>query len=182
MAVSHVYSQTVADGTAISLVRMREFLSYSPDTGDLVWLRKRTHNRKANVGDVAGGVDEHGYIRIMFDGKKYRAHRVAFVLMGLPMPEQVDHINGNRRDNRWVNLRPSNAQANARNACRRQDSRTALTGVTFSVQHGKWKVRINRSGVTQYLGLFPNLLDAAAARLSAQNALAYSHRHGKDLT
>lgn len=179
MSLYHAYSQTVADGTATSVVRMREYLHYDPDTGAIVWKIKRTQNATANVGDMAGGIDDHGYRRVMFDGKKYRAHRLAFLLMGYAMPEQVDHINGDRTDNRWVNLRPANALTNAKNARRRADSATALTGVTFSKQHGKWKVRINNDGVTEYLGLFENLLDAAAARLSKQNHYAYSVRHGK---
>jgi len=164
---------------SIQLSRLCEFLSYDPETGEVRWLVKRTQNSTANVGDLAGSLDENGYRRVMFDGKKMRVHRLAFVFMGQPVPEQVDHINGDRSDNRWCNLRPSNAQHNARNACRRKDSETAVTGVTFSKAHGKWKVRVNRSGVTEYLGLFANLLDAAAARISKQNAYDYSDRHGK---
>lgn len=163
----------------MSIDRMRQFLDYDPDTGKFVWLKKRTMNSTANVGDEAGSIDENGYRRLMFDGKKIRAHRLAFLFMGMAMPEQVDHINGDRSDNRWSNLRPSSAQVNPKNACRRKDSRTAVTGVTFSKQHGKWKVRVNRAGVTEYLGLFSNLLDAAAARISKQNSYEYSDRHGR---
>ena len=164
---------------SISADRLRTFLSYDPETGKFMWLKKRTMNSFANVGDEAGGIDENGYRRIMFDGKKYRAHRLAFWFMGQEMPEQVDHINGNRSDNRWANLRPSSAQENPKNACRRLDSGTALTGVTFSKQHGKWKVRVNRCGVTEYLGLYSSIFDAAAARISKQNAYNYSDRHGR---
>ena len=162
-----------------ALTRLRQYLQYDPETGAIVWLVKRTKNSTANVGDLAGGIDEHGYRRIMFDGKKYRAHRLAFVLMGHDMPEQVDHINGDRTDNCWVNLRPANPKINAKNACRRVNTKTALTGVSFSTPHNKWKVRINLDGVTEYLGLFDNILDAAAARISRQNAYAYSDRHGR---
>lgn len=162
-----------------ALLRLRQHLRYDPETGDIVWLVKRTKNATANVGDLAGGIDENGYRRIMFDGKKYRAHRLAFLFMGYDMPEQVDHINGNRADNRWANLRAADPNINAKNARRRTNTKAALTGVSFSKQQSKWKVRINVGGVTEYLGLFDNVFDAAAARLSRQNAYAYSDRHGK---
>lgn len=178
MSILHAYTQTVADGTATSVVRLREFLKYDPETGKICWLVKRTNNATANVGDEAGGVDENGYRRIMFDGKKYRAHRLAFVFMGLPMPAQVDHINGNRADNRWCNLRAADALINARNAKRREGSATAVTGVGYSKQHNKWKVRINNCGVTEYLGLFSDRTAAIAARMARQRELGYSDRHG----
>ena len=113
MGIQHFYSQTVADGTATSVVRLREFLRYDPETGEVRWLVKRTRNSTANVGDLAGAIDETGYRRIMFDGKKHRVHRLAFMFMGQPMPEQVDHINGDRSDNRWCNLRSADPQVNS---------------------------------------------------------------------
>lgn len=154
------------------------YLSYDPDTGEVRWKECRTRNGKAKVGDVAGCVDEHGYIRLMLDGRKVRAHRVAFVLMGEAEPLQVDHINGNRTDNRWANLRRSDPLQNAKNAKRRKDSTTAVTGVGFSRQHNKWKVRVNHKGVTHYLGLFEDVNAAIAARLSWQRDFGYSERHG----
>lgn len=179
MAVQHVFSNAVADGTVTSVFeKMKHYLRYCPDTGNFYWLVKRTNNSFANVGDLAGSLDENGYIRLTFDGKKHRAHRLAFVFMGQELPEQVDHVNGVRSDNRWVNLKESNPLQNAKNAKRRSNSKTAITGVTFSKKHNKWKARVNHKGETLYLGLFANLDDAIIARENANIKYGYSYRHG----
>src|SRR5690348_9568791 len=94
----------------------RQLLAYEPDTGLFRWKTVNDGYQRAAPGDVAGGVDENGYVRIRAGGVSYRAHRLAFLLMGEDMPHQVDHINGKRSDNRWVNLRRADPLVNAKNA------------------------------------------------------------------
>src|SRR5215813_12141516 len=78
--------------------RLKELLSYDPKTGLFIWNSR---------GAVAGTTDQEGYIQIHLDGKKYRAHRLAYLYMTGEMPTQIlDHINRVRSDNRWGNLRP----------------------------------------------------------------------------
>jgi hypothetical protein len=160
--------------------RVREFFDYCPDTGLMTWRVKRTNNRKANVGDVAGNIDDTGYYRVMLDGKKYRAHRIAFLWMGEELPVQVDHINGDRADNRWANLRAADALSNAKNAKRRKDGfRVAVTGVGYHVKNRKWRVRINHNGEAIYLGSFDDLNEAITARVAANEKYGFHANHGR---
>ena len=90
-----------------------------------------------------------GYINIRFEGKKWRAHRLAFHLMGLPVPETVDHANRNKTHNQWCNLRAATRNENARNGKTRRDG---LKGAY--PQAGAWMARISINGVGRYLGRF----------------------------
>ena len=171
MAVSHVKSDTIAD--------LRALLSYDADTGEIRWLVKRTQNAKANVGDLAGGIDDHGYVRITVDGRKIRAHRLVYWLMGQEPPHEVDHINGNRSDNRWVNLRRADHLMNAKNAAKRRDGNTPATGVGFMKACQKWRVRLNHRGKSIFIGLFDDLDQAMAARLNANRQYGFHENHGR---
>ena len=177
ITVQHVKTSLIADDVAAA----RRYLSYDPGTGDIRWKEKRTRNSRANVGDLAGGIDDHGYRRVMLNGRKYRAHQLAFMLMGDVVPLCVDHINGTRSDNRWANLRPASVSLNAKNAKKRKDSVAPHKGVTWSKAHSKWKCRINNNGVTEYLGLFSSLADAAHAWQVRAEQLGFSVRHREDV-
>lgn len=173
LTVQHVKTSLIADDAADA----RRFLSYDPHTGEIRWKEKRTRNSKANVGDLAGGLDDHGYVRVMLNGRKYRAQHLAFALMGDVVPLCVDHINGIRNDNRWCNLRPASIALNNKNAVRKRTGSTPHKGVTWSKAHNKWKCRINNDGVTEYLGLFADLDVAVTAWQTRAEQLKYSARH-----
>jgi hypothetical protein len=157
----------------------RSLLSYDPETGEFRWLVKRTRNLKANVGDLAGGVCDNGYIRMMVGGRKYRAHRLAFLFMGRDMPQQVDHINGNRTDNRWCNLRAADPNINAKNARKRKDGNTPVTGIGYVKRLKKWRVRVNHCGKPIYLGIYSSLEDAMNARAAANGEYGFHENHGR---
>ena len=81
-----------------------DLLSYDPTTGVFRWLVSRRSGVKA--GSIAGSYNDQGYRRIKIDGKHYRENRLAWLIMTGKWPEhEVDHVNGVRDDNRWVNLR-----------------------------------------------------------------------------
>lgn len=164
---------------AILLDQVKSLLSYDEETGAFRWLRNR--GRTARAGDIAGCVDERGYRRICISGRKYRAHRLVFLLKTGAMPEFVDHINGVRDDNRWCNLRPADATINARNAARRKDGKhVAVTGVGFMPRIGKWRVRVGTAnGQVRYLGVFECLGAAIKARKLANIDLGYHENHGR---
>lgn len=89
---------------------LKSILHYDPDTGFFTWLK--VNSNRVKVGDIAGSKDDKGYIRIMIDGKSEKAHRLAFLYEDGGMPDEVDHLNRIRDDNRWDNLRAATRQQN----------------------------------------------------------------------
>lgn len=131
--------------------RLREVLQYKPETGDFIHRRsKRT----------AGTTLARGYRMINIDGRGYYSHRLAWLWIHGEWPEQIDHINNNRSDNRLSNLRLATHHQNAANKSPRKGR--PPKGVR-QVSSGRWqaKITINRSGI--YLGTFDTAEDAHAA-------------------
>lgn len=120
-------------------------IKYSPQTG--MMYRNPAACSPARPYDVGPVInrDCHGYRRLV--GKKQ--HRLAFKIMGQDIPKFVDHINGNRNDNRWCNLRPITLEANSR---KRSDNVSGVNGV--NKQRNRWLARYQHKGVRVYLGCF----------------------------
>lgn len=86
---------------------LRYWLTYNELSGSVTDWRGRRRDKP--------GSDLHPYATVSYAKKTYYVHRLAFVLMGLKVPEVVDHVDGNPRNNKWNNLRPSTAKLNAQN-------------------------------------------------------------------
>ncbi len=99
----------------ITKERLCELLEYNPETGDWHWLQDR---QCVGAGEIAGGVlPRTGYRLICVDYKNYAAHRLAWLYMTGGWPKGViDHINLDRADNRWINLRDVSPRENAMNS------------------------------------------------------------------
>lgn len=112
----------------VILKRIKELLSYDPETGKFVWL---VSTGKRVKGDIAGGISEHGYCRIKIDGIKYMAHRLAWAFIYGEFPEnEIDHVNGIRYDNRRINLREADRSSNIQNLQgSRKDNELGVLGV-----------------------------------------------------
>jgi hypothetical protein len=86
---------TVANDNAakpeLTAERLRELLTYDPETGLFVWRVNRRGNPRA--GDVAGSYDGQGYLRKSIDDRDYRAHSLAWLhTKGEWPPIGIDHI------------------------------------------------------------------------------------------
>jgi len=151
----------------ISHTKLKELLYYHPESGDFVWL-VRTGSR-IKVGDQAGtSLSGAGYRQIKIDGKNYQAHRLAWLYEhGAFPPDQIDHINGIKTDNRLENLRPATSSENRWNCPKPANNTSGVKGVVWYKPTGKWHARIMYSGVMKHLGYFHNLADAAAAYATA---------------
>ena len=112
---------------------LKELLHYDPDTGVFTW--KKGRQGRIKKGGIAGNEDQSGYCKIVVKGKRYGAHRLAFLYMEGYFPEhQVDHINRDRGDNRWVNLREATHTCNMRNCSRSKNKKHDLPkGVFFRI-------------------------------------------------
>lgn len=86
--------------------RLRELLSYDPETGWFTWRVTRSSNGRADAGSRAGALRSDGYRHVTVDQHKYKEHRLAWLYMTGKWPEaDLDHKNNTRDDNRFSNLR-----------------------------------------------------------------------------
>jgi hypothetical protein len=157
-------------GVAEKVNRVRELLDYDAGTGEFTWKVDRAHN--ATAGSKAGCINEHGYVQVFVDRKKWRGHTLAwFYVHGeIPRP-MLDHINGIRHDNRLSNLRIATREINTQNLKRaRRDSTSGLLGVVKE-RGNRWKAEIQANGKRIYLGCFSTPQEAHAAYLGAKRSL-----------
>lgn len=138
--------------------RLKQLLYYDPCTGVFTWI-KNCGGIKS--GTIAGSRHCKGYISIRIDYRNYLAHRLAFLYITGEMPEFVDHKNGDRSDNRWVNIRPATATENMQNMGVRKDNSSGYSGVYWNKAHRKWHVRFKVNKKQMSFGYFENLSDAA---------------------
>ena len=135
---------------------LKQVLHYDPETGVFTWL---VAVGGVMVGDVAGTTHVQGYVQVRVGGF-YLAHRLAFLYMTGNFPSiDIDHINGNRSDNRWGNLRPCTHQQNMFNMKTRVDSISGFKGVTR--KRNGWQARIMINGKPKFLGVFDTPEQAA---------------------
>jgi hypothetical protein len=141
--------------------RVQELLAYDPLTGVFTWRVRPALNMRA--GDAAGGpLGDYWAIRI--DGRKYLAHRLAWLYVRGEWPTaQIDHRNGDGRDNRLANLREATQAQNNQNVRARRDNVSRLVGVGFRKDSGKWQARITVQRTRHVLGVFNTPEEAAAA-------------------
>lgn len=162
----------------LTAVQLRAVLSYDPDTGIFTWrYRKglRPCVNSARAGTQAGTTAARGYIVICIERRVRLAHRLAFLYMtGSLPPAHIDHINGVRADNRWVNLRPVTQAENNLNKCAPIHSKTGVKGIHWHKKARKWQAQVVKDGITHYLGLFYTFEEAKAARIAGAIRL-----HGK---
>ena len=160
----------------ITQERLKQILVYHPETGVFTW---RIGRPKASAGAVAGGLNWKGYWMICVDGKKYRAHRLAWLYCYGEMPKvSIDHINHNKLDNRVENLRQVTNSENHRNMGMQSNNKTGYRGVSYAKERGKFVARIKDGNVYRGLGYFNCAAAAAIAYAKAKIDLGYHNNHG----
>lgn len=141
-----------AEATEIVATRLRQLLDYDPATGEFRWRQDRPRCRE---GQIAGHAHCQGYRGIRVDGRAYLAHRLAWLYVHGAWPkDQIDHINGNRADNRIANLRECTNALNCQNVRAHRDSTSKYPGVSLADHaRGKpWLATICVAGKKKYLG------------------------------
>jgi len=156
--------------------QLKQLLNYNPETGLFTWIKSKTNCIKS--GDVAGTIMVSGYIRITIDFCQYRAHRLAWLFMVNEWPDQIDHKNHDRKDNRWCNLRNVTNQENGKNQSLGKNNVSGIAGVGWSKQSSKWYARIMVGGKGIHLGVFADKFEAICARKSAERKYGFHTNHG----
>jgi hypothetical protein len=166
---------------------LRSLLDYDPDTGVLTWkARESKHFRDKRswstwnaryAGKSALTGDTNGYLGGFILSRRYFAHRVCFTMHHGYEPALVDHIDGNRRNNRIANLRESNHADNHKNVGKVAGS--GAFGVRKNPKISRWTSVIGHNGKTIHLGSFKTEDEALAARLGAEKALGFYRLHGR---
>ena len=155
---------------SISQEYLKSILDYVPSTGEWRWRYREGLRAAVNVreaGTIAGTVGD-GYRHIMIDGCQYRSHRLAFIYMlGRDPVGDVDHIDMDRSNCRWANLREATRSQNHANKGRRSDNKSGIKGVAFYPKLGKWRAKIQVKTKCVHIGLFETKEAAADAYAAA---------------
>lgn len=153
--------------------KLQEILHYDRNTGSLTLKRNQRVKYK---GESVTYAHSQGYEAIRIGNKDYLAHRVIWFMETGIMPNQIDHINHNRSDNRWVNLREISARTNQLNMSKRQ-SKLGIQGVR-KLPSGKFNayIMVNRKQIS--LGSFIDVNDAISARKEAEKLYGFHPNHG----
>lgn len=143
---------------------------YDPETGRFTWARQQGAARE---GSLAGSRHNKGYWRVRVGYKTYLAHRLAwFISYGVWPAKFIDHINGDRMDNRLSNLRECDFLMNAENKRKPySNNKSGYMGVRWNEQNKVWIASIRSAGKGKHIGCFPTALQAHEAYLKEKRAM-----------
>jgi hypothetical protein len=165
---------------------VKDWFDYNALTGELTRIKRYdSYGKLQNISKPVRGKNNRGYYWCAVFGKTCLVHRLIWLWMTGGHPDdEIDHINGDRLDNRWVNLRQVSAFENSRNQGVRKDCKSGVRGVTWSDRtnyrgRSKWVARISHKGVRYVLGYFDDFEDAVAARKQAEINFKYHPNHAK---
>lgn len=177
----------------LTQARAIEYYNYDASTGTFFFKERPRHEfsrqelhttHLKRVGKKAGCPNDAGYVKILIDGKYYSGHRVAWLIMTgevVKYPEfEIDHINGDRGDNRFSNLRKVTKSENQRNGSKRVNNTSGVHGVNWKPKYnstpgdGRWVARIWNGPRHVYLGGFKEKEHAEIARKAAERVLGFT--------
>lgn len=130
--------------TSLGYNTISELINYNPNTGLFTWKKSRG-GKVAN--SICGRIDTSGHRQITINNRSYLAHRIAIFIKNGSWPKnQIDHINGNKDDNRIINLRECSASQNQQNSKKRIDNKSGVKGVSWHNGRKNWvcQLQINK--------------------------------------
>lgn len=160
---------------------LNECFHYIDETGELFWnARPLAHFKSFRDQCVfndrfenkpAGYLSSDGYRRVHVLKRMVLVHRIAYFMKHGEQPQMVDHIDGNRSNNRMENLRSATHSENNLNAPARSYNKSGIKGVYFHKDTGKWQAQVNHNGKHKYLGLFKSISEAEAVAISFRSTV-----------
>jgi hypothetical protein len=149
-------------------------LNYDPDTGVLTWRHRPDYPVQWNgkwAGKPAGTFDSRGGM-VRIKRRPYKVHRIAWLLTyGEIPPTDIDHVNGDGRDNRIANLRIASRTQNNSNRGPQKNNSSGFKGVSWSTKYGFWCAQINHENKHYFLGYFNSPEEAHVAYREAASRL-----------
>lgn len=127
--------------------------------GYLYW--KVSSGQRARPGDKIKCMSKNGYIVVQVNNRRYYVHRLIYLYHHGHFPAFIDHVNGDRSDNRIENLRKASKRENNLNRIGNKCSTSEYKGVNYDKERGKFKVRIGNGGVAYNIGRFYDEINAA---------------------
>jgi hypothetical protein len=161
----------------MTLKELHHLVHYNPHTGKMVWNNPLPHSRPKS-GELVGGINNDGYRSVMIKQKLYLVHRLVFLYMTGQVPHFVDHIDRERTNNKWENLRPATSMSNAKNHTKRSNNKSGVTGVCWDNTNKKWMASIYDNRKPIFLGHFSDFFEAVCVRRSAETKYNYSRGNG----
>lgn len=168
----------------IPVQRLRQLVRYDQETGALTWLPRpaepRFTGRYADQPSLSHVSPTTGYRHGSLDGRDTSAHRAAWALHYGEWPHgQIDHINGDRADNRISNLRLADHVENGRNCKLYKNNKSGVVGVRWVQKARRWWASIRVRQRLIHLGYFTEKDAAIAARKAAEKAHDFQPGHGR---
>lgn len=173
---------------------VRELISYDPETGvarwkprSAKWFKEGRCSPEVNAkwwndkfsGKEISYISRQGYIKFSLLSKHLLLHRVIWLYMTGENPNQVDHINRNKQDNRWCNLRNVDQFENMKNLPLSKSNTSNTCGVTWHKRDKVWQSYIKVNSKNIYLGSYKDKMDAIKARKDAEIECRFHPNHGR---
>lgn len=162
---------------------LQELLDYDPETGILLWRFRPNEPGSWNIKyagkQALNSKNKKGYLYGSLCGLTVRTHRVIWKLLYGSEPENIDHENGIRHDNRKCNLRNGSVEMNQKNTKHRSDNSTGYMGIRLRSDTGKYQAYINHKRQQVTLGCFDTIEEALAARKQGKLDYGYHKNHGR---
>ena len=166
---------------------VRKLLDYYPEDGKLFWrYRPERMFKKSRVflqfntcfagKEAFTSIDGRGYKSGRIWNKTYHAHRVAWAVQHNEWPDVIDHINGDRSDNRLSNLRNITKSENAR----RKAMSDKLPGVSFCKIRKLWRARVTFNYAESHIGYYKTEAEAIKARQAQNIKLGFTYYERKN--
>jgi len=145
------------------------FVRYDEKTGELIWKANRA---KGKSGHRVGCINPDGYLQTKMAGKSVLVHRIIWKMKTGKWPENyIDHVNGNKIDNRIANLRDVTPAGNVQNCRLSKTNTSGFMGVSFDKKTQSWRAAIKFQRKSKSLGQFKTPLEAHEAYLSAKKKI-----------
>jgi len=161
----------------ITQKRVKELFDYDDASGNLIFKESRGSVKKGKIA----GTNKDGYLVVRVDKVLYRVHRLIWLYTQGYMPNVIDHINHNKKDNRLNNLRDVTVRENTKNISQRLDNTTGITGVSPVKRAGgvvRYVAEIWIEGKKKNLGTYGTKDEAAKSRKKAEIKYGFHENHG----